>query len=93
MALTGSRITSATSSTAKTIRSFVGEALVHTHEPPTRYELVWGTSARGGALPVAVAALVCVGLDWNYAGQIGKEYSNTLLCIAVSTSFLVMRVG
>lgn len=77
------RINSVASSTAKTLRSIVGEAVVLQQEPPTRSELVWGISARASSIPVAAAALACLVIDWHYAVAIGKDWNNTFFAIAV----------
>jgi hypothetical protein len=78
------RINSVASSTAKTIRSIVGEAVILQQEPPSKAELVWGLSARGSSIPVTSAALICLVIDWHYPVAIGKDWSNTFLAIAVS---------
>jgi hypothetical protein len=46
-------------------------------------ELICGICARGSSVPLAVAALVCLVIDWDYALWIGRNWSNTLLVVAV----------
>ncbi|KIW06208.1 uncharacterized protein PV09_02685 [Verruconis gallopava] len=79
-------ISSITSATVKSLRSIVGEAVLLQQEPPGKSELIWGIFVRGSGVPVAIAGLICLIADWEYAVEIEQDWSNTFLTIALLIS-------